>query len=417
MDSIIQWLFGASGFTPHGYCLVWQEDLIFLHAASDVLIALSYFIIPFILIRVRRLNPELLPARVTYLFVGFIVSCGITHIFGLITLWEPIYGIAAVSKVACALISIATAIYLIMSHQKTAQIPSVGQLIEVTEKLRSEVSVRRETEAKLREAALNLERRVQDRTQLLNEALTNEQKASARLQDVISMRDKFIASISHDFKTPLNAILGFSETIKLRMFGDKLEGKNADYIDYIHTAGLAMKDFVVKLLDVSRLQDENVKLRVEHFNFSEITRSAYEELSELSTSKSDLTVSLVAAEVIEFIGDKTLCRRLVSNLLSNAIKYTERGKIEVSLHQTKEGIELSVSDTGIGISDEDKSRIFQAFNWQGNLEHANESHGLGLFTAKSIAEQHDGEITLSSEVGVGSTFIVRMTNQTLTLKE
>ncbi|MEO6377061.1 MAG: sensor histidine kinase, partial [Caulobacteraceae bacterium] len=104
----LDWLFDTARFTPHGFCLLWRPDLVFLHVVSDAVIALSYFAIPVaigIFVK-RRLDLEPEHRRIAVLFAIFITACGLTHVAGIVTLWAPYYGIQALIKVVTAIVSV-----------------------------------------------------------------------------------------------------------------------------------------------------------------------------------------------------------------------------------------------------------------------------------------------------------------------
>src|SRR5262245_50303084 len=104
MSSIIEYLFGAASFVPHGYCLLWRPDLVALHAISDSMIALAYFTIPVGLWYFARHRTDLQFRGVFFLFGAFILLCGLTHVVGLITLWAPVYGLQGIIKAATAVV-------------------------------------------------------------------------------------------------------------------------------------------------------------------------------------------------------------------------------------------------------------------------------------------------------------------------
>jgi len=112
MRETVEYLFGAASFMPHGYCLLWRPDLVAMHALSDGAIALSYLSIPMALAVFVRRRIDLEYKWVFWLFVAFIVACGTTHLVGLVTLWQPVYGLQGLIKVATAGVSVTTALLL-----------------------------------------------------------------------------------------------------------------------------------------------------------------------------------------------------------------------------------------------------------------------------------------------------------------
>ncbi|MFC3051289.1 sensor histidine kinase [Kordiimonas pumila] len=413
---MIDWLFGDSGLTPHGYCLIWRQDLIFMHVVSDILISISYFAIPAFLYKIRKINPDIIPAIWAYLFCGFIVSCGITHVFNLITLYYPIYGISGLAKVICALISVTTAVVLAIKHTQANKIPSVNQLMKVTNDLTTEAEHRKKVEEDLKTLTKTLEQRVIERTLQLNIAIENEKKIQAEIRSTMKMREEFLASISHDFKTPLNAILGFSETVMTKIFGDKLNGKNLEYIGLIHKSGSMMRNYINRLVAVYQMGSEADALVASSFEIDEMINNVVDEAQILARQK-NIRIITEELQPTLYQGDKILCHSLISNIVSNAVKYTNKGSVCVSLSEIPDGVSVSVKDTGVGIPERELTKIFDLFHRVEEPTISTEGNGLGLAICLSIAKKHGGNITVFSTVGEGSTFIVKLLNQPVDERE
>ena len=135
MREVVEYLFGAASFVPHGYCLLWRPDLVAMHALSDVMIAASYFSIPMALTVFVRRRMDLEYKWVFWLFVAFIVACGTTHLVGLITLWQPVYGLQGLIKTATAGLSVTTAFLLWPLIPKALALPSPSALREANAEL------------------------------------------------------------------------------------------------------------------------------------------------------------------------------------------------------------------------------------------------------------------------------------------
>ncbi|WP_029059260.1 sensor histidine kinase [Stappia stellulata] len=140
MAEILEYLFGAASFVPHGYCLLWRPDLVALHAISDAAIALAYIAIPGALLVFLRRRPDIRgnSRRVAYLFVAFILACAATHMAALVTLWWPAYGAQGLIKAATAAVSIATAIVIWLALPKLLAIPPLQDLERANEHLKKE---------------------------------------------------------------------------------------------------------------------------------------------------------------------------------------------------------------------------------------------------------------------------------------
>lgn len=157
-------LFDMSSYAPHGFCLMWRPWLIWLHAASDAVIALSYFVIPLAILRFLHLRPERSFGGLAGLFAAFILFCGATHLLGLATLWWPIYEAEGVLKGATAAASAATAAVVLPLAPKLARLPSPSALEAANAELRAEIARHETTLEELRAARADLERQVAART-------------------------------------------------------------------------------------------------------------------------------------------------------------------------------------------------------------------------------------------------------------
>ena len=166
--TLTNWLFNPTRLTPHGFCLSWAPGLIALHVISDAVIALSYFSIPLAIARFVRQRPDLEYGWVAQLFVGFIVACGATHAWSILTLWSPAYGVEGLLKALTAVLSVATAVLLWPLIPKLAALPSAAQL---------------------KAANLDLDRRVAERTLALEET-------NARLVESMRARDEADAALA-----------------------------------------------------------------------------------------------------------------------------------------------------------------------------------------------------------------------------
>lgn len=161
---MLDYLFGAASFLPHGFCLLWRPDLVALHVISDVLIGLAYLSIPVAIMAYLRQKPDFEYRWVARLFAAFIMWCGVTHLMGAVMLWWPAYGLEGIIKAITALVSVTTAVLLWPLLPKIVAIPSPRQLEEANRRLEGEIAERRTAESALRQVRDELERRVAERT-------------------------------------------------------------------------------------------------------------------------------------------------------------------------------------------------------------------------------------------------------------
>jgi len=150
----LAFLFNTASYIPHGHCYLWQTPLVTLHVASDGLIAIAYLSIPLLLVYFIRQRPDLPFPGIFWLFSGFIVSCGVTHLFEIWTLWHPDYWLAGAAKAFTAWISMTTAIWLLPSLQKALALPNLTEMRDLNESLRQEINDRKQMAAALKASEL-----------------------------------------------------------------------------------------------------------------------------------------------------------------------------------------------------------------------------------------------------------------------
>ena len=218
-------------------------------------------------------------------------------------------------------------------------------------------------------------------------------------------KSEFLANMSHELRTPLNAIIGFSEVLGERMFGE-LNEKQAEYTDDILSSGRHLLSLINEILDLSKVEAGRMELEVATFDLPLAIDNARTFVRERA-AKHGINLDVAVDERLgEFVGDERKIKQILLNLLSNAVKFTpEGGRIGIKARQADGSVEISVSDTGIGISAEDQAKIFEEFRQVGgDYAHKREGTGLGLTLAKKFVELHGGKISVESEVGKGSTF-------------
>ncbi len=218
-------------------------------------------------------------------------------------------------------------------------------------------------------------------------------------------KSEFLANMSHELRTPLNAIIGFSEVLQEKLFGE-LNEKQAEYTDDILTSGRHLLSLINEILDLSKVEAGRMELELAAFDLPLAIDNARTFVRERAT-RHGITVDVKVDERLgAFVGDERKIKQILLNLLSNAVKFTpEGGRIAIDARRTNGAAEISVSDTGIGISPDDQARIFEEFRQVGS-DYANkvEGTGLGLTLAKKFVELHGGKIWVTSEVGKGSRF-------------
>lgn len=238
------------------------------------------------------------------------------------------------------------------------------------------------------------------------------QKEKQYSEDLLKSREQLISTVSHDLKTPLNAILGYSELVE----NTSLSEKQKHYIKQISSSSNFVGKLVDDLLDFSKLEAGKLTLEQVPFSLENIINQASKTLKDLhSQKKVKLNVSIdeTIKDVI-YIGDPLRVRQIVNNLAGNAFKFTEEGSINIKVEElkTKENVStlrIAVIDTGIGISEEKQQLIFKEFTQaEEYTAHKFGGYGLGLAISKKLAQLLNGALSVESVLGKGSTFILTL---------
>ncbi|SES07694.1 two-component system, OmpR family, phosphate regulon sensor histidine kinase PhoR [Gracilibacillus ureilyticus] len=227
------------------------------------------------------------------------------------------------------------------------------------------------------------------------------------LKRVEQMRKDFVANVSHELKTPITSIRGFSETLLDGAMED--EQLSRQFIDIILKESTRLQALVQDLLELSKLEKEELQLSKKLIEVDEWITNITTLIEQQVINKS-IIFSVEVEEGITFYGDPDRLQQVVLNLLYNGINYTpEKGKIALLMSSEEEVIKVKVSDTGIGIPEDSIHRIFERFYRVDRARSRNTGGtGLGLAIVKHIVEAHKGKIEVESEVNKGTTFTVTL---------
>jgi signal transduction histidine kinase len=227
---------------------------------------------------------------------------------------------------------------------------------------------------------------------------------SRQLEVASQHKSEFLANMSHELRTPLNAVIGFSEVLSERMFGE-LNEKQDEYLEDIHASGQHLLSLINDILDLSKIEAGKMELEVSEFDLPATIDNALMLVRERAARRGIDLHKTVDERVGQVLADERKIRQVMLNLLSNAIKFTpEGGRIEVWAVPVDGNVEVSVSDTGIGIAPEDQEKVFEEFRQVGTADKKVEGTGLGLTLCRKFVELHGGKIWLKSQLGQGSTF-------------
>src|SRR3989337_1260469 len=255
-----------------------------------------------------------------------------------------------------------------------------------------------EMSTKLKSIYATLEQRIAEKTSHL-------QKAVLALERANKMKPEFLANMSHELRTPLNAIIGFAEVLRDKISGD-LNEEQLDFVSDIHSSGLHLLQMINDILDLSKIEAGRMELQCEIFPVHDAIEDVYTILKGLASKKHLELKTTILTDVKDIEADRVKFKQILYNLLSNAIKFTpENGHINVEAGIMEDMLQVSVSDTGIGMKPDDREKVFKEF-WQADSSFARkyEGTGLGLALTKRIVEMHGGKIWFESEYGKGSIF-------------
>jgi PAS domain S-box-containing protein len=527
----------TDGFMPHGFCLNWDSRLLLVFIIGNLGIAIAYFLIPLALRYFIGKRKDLPYPHIFLLFAAFILSCGITHLIKIWTLYQPVYWIEAIVDLWTACVSLLTAAALLPLLPKALQLRSPKTLEEANLKLEQltkelkaakdslemqvqertaqlQVAVRKAQEgeavfhemfdmmpelawitrpngyvefynkgwysytgttfeqmkgwgwesvhdpeqlAKVKEAWLlaldkgtpveirfplkaadgkfqwfltrvnplrdsdgmvtrwvgistniqqefeqsaTLERLVQERTAELK-------TAKDLAEDALEAKSRFLATVSHEVRTPLSGIVGLSELLSFQDLGAEQNSS----IQAILNSSKRLMNILNNLLDASKIEAGKIEIEYRKFPVRTLIGDVTQLISSEAKKKNLEVLADCDANIPDYVcGDELRIRQILLNLAFNAVKFTKHGHVKVSavLLESKElnyVIRFSVSDSGIGIAPEDRARLFQPF------EQASKSTsrlyggtGLGLSITKGLVELMGGTIGVTSEVSSGSTF-------------
>jgi len=220
------------------------------------------------------------------------------------------------------------------------------------------------------------------------------------------LKSEFLANISHEFRTPLNAILGFAQVLRDKPEILKKE-KGQRYAENIITGGQRLMNMINDLLHLAKTEAGKVRLHIEQFDLHDLCKSVVASFSGMTREKKVKTKLVVADAVPPLCTDAGKVQQILYNFLSNAVNFTpQRGRIEIRAQMLDEkNVRISVCDTGCGIAEEDKERIFEKFRQAGgSLTRPSAGSGLGLAISKELADMLAGRIGMESTAGRGSTF-------------
>ena len=373
--------FGTGNFLPHTFCYLSKPSLVWTHAVTDLLIGLSYVAISAMLtLLVHRARRDIPFSWVFLAFGLFIVACGTTHFMEVLVLWKAWYWLSASVKIVTAIASVATAIVL------PPLIPKAVAMVQ---------------EAKKSEA-----RRMELQEQVA--ALERERAARAEAEEASRARDAFLATLSHELRTPMTTILGWASMIR----GGTLDAEaTSTGMAAIEQSARAQAQLIDDLLDVSRIVAGKLALELRRTDLGDVIRAALEAVALGAEKKGIHLEVMLPPSPVALTADAARLHQVVTNILTNAVKFTPAGgRVQVELRREHGQAVVVVTDTGIGIESDFLPYVFDRFTQaDASFTRGYSGLGLGLAIARHLVELHGGTIAAESGgKGKGSTFTVRL---------
>lgn len=267
-----------------------------------------------------------------------------------------------------------------------------------------DISEKKHNELEVKKLNRDLERTVEDRTASLLNALADADRANRA-------KSEFLASMSHELRTPLNAIIGFSQIWINEVFGPVENPKYMGYANDINQASTHLLNIISDILDLSKIEAGEIRLKIEDVEFKEIVESVVAMLKEQATSNGIELIYSVPQSLQKLRADKRYLKQILINLVGNALKFTHNnGRVDISADTNECGwLVVEISDTGVGIPAENIAVALEPFGQiRSSALISHEGTGLGLPLAKRLIELHGGSMSITSETGKGTIVQIKL---------
>ncbi len=356
-------LFYTDDWPPRWRCGTWSSFHGWLYILSDLSIWIAYFLIPLIILNYLGKKKNGIKFQAVYLlFAAFILLCGITHLLDAMMFWVPMYRLNALVRFFTGVVSLLTVYYLI-------------KILPQAFRQKSNVELERE-----------VARRIQ---------------AEQSLAEANASLTSFAYIASHDLQEPLRKIRTFGSLVQ-DGYANILDQHGNELVEKIIKSASRMQTMTTDILNLSAYTDR-IEMRMVSVN--EAIRIA---LTDLESKIGDSGAKVTVGDIPNVYGNLSYLAHLFLNLISNSIKFSNQQPVINIWSEAHDGIvSIYVEDNGIGIHEEGHQKIFHAFQKMHD-KNKYEGSGLGLAICKRIVDIHHGQLSVSSVVGEGSTFIVEL---------
>jgi PAS domain S-box-containing protein len=290
-------------------------------------------------------------------------------------------------------------------RQLTAQLQE--QAIELEQQMEQSQALQVELEQQLEESQ-SLQTTLEETNEAVSRALQVADDAAHNAERANQAKSQFLAMMSHELRTPLNAILGYAEVLELQVDGPMTDAQ-LSRVTRISKSGQMLLRLIEDVLDLAKLESGRLTFQIADVAVNEVL-VALETFVEPQLVKRGVTYRVhPCLQGLVARGDRGKIEQILLNLLANAVKFTERGRIDVSCHGTGHDIYIEITDTGVGIAADFLETIFEPFvQGEKDLTRSFPGTGLGLAISRKLARGMDGDITVQSTPGTGSTFTLKL---------
>jgi len=229
-------------------------------------------------------------------------------------------------------------------------------------------------------------------------------RANVRLQELDRLKSEFLATMSHELRTPLNSIIGFTGILRQGLAGP-MNDEQKKQLTMVHSSARHLLGLINDLLDLSRIESGKMELFIEEFAAADLIGEIAQSLAPQVEQKKLQFETSIDQPGLRMRTDRKKCFQILLNLANNAVKFTDSGRVALQVSSRSGTVHFDVTDTGIGIKDENMPFLFEAFRQvDGSARRVYEGTGLGLYLSKQLARMLGGTITVESEFGIGSRF-------------
>lgn len=300
-----------------------------------------------------------------------------------------------------------TAVIIAASLYTSTQNQRIKELFDFSQQANKELEARQlELDATNEELQAQTEE-LQAQAEELKSQTVELERQRVRVFEADRLKSEFLSNMSHELRTPLNSILALSQLMINRGTGKNID-QEAEFLGVIERNGRHLLNLINDILDLSKIESGRMDLELEKLDPRQTIHAAVETIKPLADEKG-LSIEVDDGASKEMLTDRDKIQQILINLLSNAVKFTEQGSVKLTVAATDNMIAFTVSDSGIGISEEDLPKIFDQFRQaDGSTTRRFDGTGLGLAICQKLANLLGGEITVKSNVGLGSVFTLSL---------